>query len=86
MYKLLYNVVLVSPAKQSESAIYAYVYESVLVAQSCLTLCSPKLAHQAPWDFPGKNTGVGCHSLPQEIFPTQGSNHGFLHCKQILYH
>ena len=26
------------------------------------------------WDFPGKNTGVGCHSLLQGIFPTQGSN------------
>ena len=22
-----------------------------------------------PWDFPGKNTGVGCHFLLQEIFP-----------------
>ena len=27
-----------------------------------------------PWDFPGKNTGVGCHFLPQRIFSTQGSN------------
>ena len=27
-----------------------------------------------PWDFPGKNTGVGCHFLPQGIFPTQGLN------------
>ena len=25
-------------------------------------------------DSPGKNTGVGCHSLLQGIFPTQGSN------------
>ena len=25
-----------------------------------------------PWDFPGKNTGAGCHSLLQGIFPTQG--------------
>ena len=23
-----------------------------------------------PWDSPGKNTGVGCHFLLQEIFPT----------------
>ena len=38
-----------------------------------------------PWDFPGKNTGVGCHSLLQGIFPTQGSNPGLLHCRQILY-
>ena len=34
-----------------------------------------------PWSFPGKNTGVGCHALLQEIFPTQGSNLGLLHCK-----
>ena len=33
----------------------------------------------------GKNTGVGCHSLLQEIFPTQGSNPGILHCGQTLY-
>ena len=25
-------------------------------------------------DSPGKNTGVGCHFLPQGIFLTQGSN------------
>ena len=24
------------------------------------------------WDSPGKNAGVGCHSLLQGIFPTQG--------------
>ena len=40
-----------------------------------------------PWDFPGKNTGVGCHFLLQGIFPssTQGSNLGLLHCRQTLY-
>ena len=27
-----------------------------------------------PWDFPGKNTGVGCHFLLYGISPTQGSN------------
>ena len=33
-----------------------------------------------PWDFPGKNTAVCCHSLLQGNFPTQGSNSGLLHC------
>ena len=44
-------------------------------------------AHQASlsMDSPGKNTGVGCHSLPQRIFLTQGSNPGLPHCRQILY-
>ena len=40
---------------------------------------------RCPWDFPGKNTGVGCHFLLQGIFPTQGSNLGLLHCRQTLY-
>ena len=39
-----------------------------------------------PWGFPGKNTGEGCHFLPQEIFLTQGLNPGLPHCRQTLYH
>ena len=38
-----------------------------------------------PWNFPGKNTGVGCHSLFQGIFLIQGSNLGLWHCRKILY-
>ena len=36
-------------------------------------------------DFPGENTGGGCHSLLQGIFPAQGSNPGLLHCRWTLY-
>ena len=36
-------------------------------------------------DFPDKSTGVGCHFLLQGIFPTQGSNPGLPHCRQMLY-
>ena len=32
-----------------------------------------------PWDFPGKNTGVGSDFLLQGIFLTQGSNPRLLH-------
>ena len=39
-----------------------------------------------PWDFPGKNTGVGYHFLLQQIFPTQRSNLHLLRGRQILYH
>ena len=41
-----------------------------------------------PWDFPGKNTGVGGHFLLQGIFLTQELNLCLLllHCRQILYH
>ena len=38
-----------------------------------------------PWNSPSKNTGVSSHSLLEGIFPTQGSNLGFLHCRQSLY-
>ena len=51
------------------------------------TLCDPLRPHgqYSPWDSPGQNTGVGCRSLLQGIFPTQGSNPGLPHCRQILY-
>ena len=39
----------------------------------------------SPWNSPGQNTGVGSVSLFWGIFPTQGSNLGVLHCRQILY-
>ena len=38
-----------------------------------------------PWNFSGQNTGVGSHPLLQGIFPTQGSNPGLPHCRQIFY-
>ena len=39
-----------------------------------------------PRNSPGKNTGVDIHALLQGIFPTQGSNPGLPHCRQILSH
>ena len=49
----------------------------VLVAQSCPALCDPTdylTRFLCPWDFSGKNPGVGCHFLPQGSFLTQGLN------------
>ena len=37
-----------------------------------------------PWNSPGKNTGMGCHSPLQGIILIQGSNLGLLHCRQIF--
>ena len=61
-----------------------------LFPQLCLALL-PSMDYSQPsfsvhGIFQGKNTGVGSHSLLQGIFWTQGSNPGFLHCRQILYH
>ena len=63
---------------------------AVLVAQSCPTLWDPMhrllpTRFLCPWDSPGKNTGVGCHSLLPGIFPTQGSNPGLPHWRQIIF-
>ena len=57
----------------------------VKVTQSCLTLCDPMdytvhgilQARIREW--------AGSLSLLQGIFPTQGSNPGLPHCRQILY-
>ena len=58
-------------------------------AQSHPNLCDPTdcslLGFLCPWDFPGKSTGVGCHFLLQGIFPTQGLNPGFWHCRHTLH-
>ena len=65
-----------------------------LVTKSCPTLLWPHGLWPAmllcPWDFPDKNTGVGCHFCLQGVFLSQGltpqSNPHLLHCRRILYH
>ena len=69
------------------------VYQ-VPVCVSSLALVCPTLRSQGlqparllcPWDFPGTNTGAGCHFLLQGIFTKQGLNPYLRHCRQILYH
>ena len=53
------------------------------VSESLLVMSYSFRPH--PWDSPGHNTGVGCLSLLQETFTTQGSNPDLPHCRQILY-
>ena len=47
------------------------------------TLQTDSLPCDPPWK--PKNTGVGSLSLLQQIFPSQESNQGLLHFRQILY-
>ena len=56
-------------------------------SESCSVLSDSLWPHRlySPWNSPGQNTGLGSLSLLQGIFPTQGSNPGLLHCRQILY-
>ena len=84
----LFNNYVLRP--QYKSTIILENDEKCLVTQLCPTLCNA-VNYSPPGfsvrgDSPGKDTGVGCHALLQGIFPTQGSNPGLPHCRQILYH
>ena len=50
----------------------AYVY--VCVPSHVQLFCYPTTKLLFPWNFPHKNTGVGCHFLLWGIFLTQGLN------------
>ena len=53
----------------------------------CLTLCDPRRARLlCSWDFPGKNTEMGCHLLLQRNLLTQRLKLGLPHYRQTLYH
>ena len=75
--------------KKKSKRISNFIYLFVVLVQvlSLVWLFCPPVAvaWQVPWDFPDKNTGVGCHSLLQGLFLAQGSIWCFLHCRQILY-
>ena len=52
------------------------VFSCSIMSDSCppwLTLAARQaLQNPSPWDFPGKNTGVGCSFLLQDILLSQG--------------
>ena len=56
-------------------------------SESCSFVSDSLRPHRldSPWNSPGKNTGVVSLSIVQGIFPTQVSNPGLPHCRQILY-
>ena len=59
-------------ASFSFSAVHMHVRAVVSDSSPSHALCPTGLL--CAWNFPGKNTGVGCHFLLQGIFLTQGSN------------
>ena len=60
---------------------------SFIISESHSVMSDSLWLHElySPWNSPGQNTGMGSRSLLQGIFPTQGSNPGLQHCRQILY-
>ena len=70
---------LISCKRMSVSILHACVlshFNRVWLFATPWTVVSSRLLR--PWASPGKNTGVGCHALPQGIIPTQGSSPGLL--------
>ena len=66
------------------SQLISSIFTVCLVTQSCPALYD--LPRSSVYGVsPGKNTGVGCLSLLQGIFPTQGLNPDLPHCRHILY-
>ena len=61
------------------------LWVKVKVTQSCPSDSLQPHGLYCPWNSPGQNTGMGSISLLQGIFPTQASNPGLLHYRQILY-
>ena len=55
------------------TACYAPSLSQVWLSGIPWTVCSPARL-LCLWNFPGKNTGVGCHFLFQRIFPAQELN------------
>ena len=78
-----YNIILMYMLKYTK----VLNYVQCLVTQSCPTHYQPMVCSfpgfSVHWNSPGKNTGVG---ILQGIFPTQGWNPGFPHCRWVLYH
>ena len=60
---------------------------SMNLSESCSVMSNSLGPHglYSPWNSLGQNTGVDSLSLLQGIFPTQRSNSGLLHSRQILY-
>ena len=61
--------------------IFSCVFSHSVLSDSANSMEPARLL--CPWDSPGKNTGVGCHSLLQGISP--GIEPHLPHCRRILY-
>ena len=63
------------------STIYQASSTYAVISDSCRPHGLQPTRVLCPWNFPGKNTGVGCHFLLQGIFSTQGSN--WVSCRAV---
>ena len=80
---LTYNPWLVTPSQLPLLLLLLSRFSRVRLFAVLRTVADQVLC---PWNSLGKNTGADCHFLLQEIYLTQQSNPGVLHCRKILYH
>ena len=73
-----------SPASIPELFSSQWKLVTQLSSTLCETLWTAASRLLCPWDSPGKNTGEGCQSLLQGIFPTWGLNMSLPHCRWIF--
>ena len=88
---LIFNIILIKIIGTDIYSVYnmckaLFQALCVCVCVSCSVVSHSLWPHRlkptrlfCPWNSPGKNTGVGSHSL------LHGSNLGLLHCRWILY-
>ena len=94
IWKFLVHVLLKSGMENFEHCFASMQQSNVYIYADFMLACMPAQSHHGalqphglyparllcPWDFPGKNTGLGCHFLLQGIFSTLGSNPHLLLC------
>ena len=90
------NIFIAQLQRVKKSLIFALLSEVKLVCLcllSCSVVSSSLQLHGlqpakllCPWNFAGKNMGVGCHFLLQEIFLIQGLSHVSCIGRWIFYH
>ena len=76
-----------TPSKKKRVSTHGWRWEVKLLSHFRLIVTPWTVVYTRllrPWHFPGKSTGVGCHFLLQEIFPTQGMNPGLPSCRKML--
>ena len=91
-YLLLNLNVKTTPKQKNYFTITSKKFITTFFVISCSVVCDSLRPHRlsparllCPWNFPGKDTGAGCHFLLQGTFPTQRLNPHLLHWQKIFH-
>ena len=76
------GLLLISLCLLSHTVVSSWTHSGVQLSGGPWTVAPARLL--CPWNFLGKNTGVGCRFLLWGIFPTQGLNSRLLHLQHSV--